>query len=151
MRTRILLVTLAAASMLALTAFRGGCGHHHGPMDPERVNELATDRVDDFLDDVDATPEQRTQVMAIKDRLVPEGIELGKGMRAGHQEAFDILAADSPDATRLHALVDQRVDALRAFGHKLADAALELHGILTPEQRQEVETRVQKRMERYHR
>jgi protein CpxP len=148
MRTRTTLVILAAASLLALTAWRGGCGHH-GPMDKARVDGFVTDRVDDFLDDVDATDAQRSQVMGIKDQLLPQGMELAKGMHDAHREAFDILKADQPDATRLHALVDQRMDAFRAFGHKIADALLQVHQILTPEQRQKIESKVQKRMDRY--
>jgi Spy/CpxP family protein refolding chaperone len=148
MKTRILLVTLAAASLLTLTAWYGGCGHH-GPMDADRVNGFVTDRLDDFLDDLDATPQQRTQVMALKDRLVPEGVELGKSMRQARREAFDILKTDTPDATRLHGLVDQRVDAFRGFAHKVADALLEFKRILTPEQRQKIQNRVQKHMDRY--
>jgi protein CpxP len=46
----------------------------------------------------------------------------------------------------VHALVDARMDAFRAFAHKVADAALEAHRILTPEQRQQVTTEVRERM-----
>ena len=53
---------------------------------------------------------------------------------------------DEPDAKKLHALVDERVDEMRALAHQAVDSAIELHGVLTPEQRAEIAKRVEERM-----
>jgi Spy/CpxP family protein refolding chaperone len=64
---------------------------------------------------------------------------------AARDEAFTQLASDTPDAQKLHSLVDARIDAMRAFAHKMTDAALEVHGTLTPEQRKELATEFRER------
>jgi Spy/CpxP family protein refolding chaperone len=139
---------LVGVAFVALTGFRGGCGgHRHGGRDPAELAAFVTDRVDDALDDLDATPEQRARVHAVKERLLASG----QTARAGHREAHDALAAEwkgeRPDAAKLHALVDARAEAYRALAHEAVDAGVEVHGILTPEQR----ARVTKKIERWHR
>jgi Spy/CpxP family protein refolding chaperone len=137
-------VLLVAVGLVALTGFRGGCGAHRHGRDPAEVAAFVTDRVDDALDDVDATPEQRTRIHAVKDRL----LAAAQGARAGHREAHEALLAEwksaSPDAARLHALVDARIDELRALAHQGVDAGVEVHGVLTPEQREKVTRKVER-------
>jgi len=103
-----------------------------------------------------AAPAQRPEAELHPGRLL-EGIELTEaqldGVRAWHQarraarqeqreqrraerEAIRAeLAKDRPDAAKLHALVDAQQDRARAAAHDRIDAWLELHGMLTPEQR----------------
>jgi Spy/CpxP family protein refolding chaperone len=140
---------LVGLGFVALTGFGGGCGaHRHGPgRDPAELAAFVTDRVDGVLDDVDATPEQRTRIHAVKDRL----LAAGQKARGGHQEVHEALRAEwsaaTPDAARLHALVDARAQELKAFAHEAVDAGVEVHGILTPEQRE----KVAKKIDRWHR
>ena len=61
-----LALVVAAGGTLALTAFRG----HHG--DPARMERFVTNRVDDLLDDVQATDAQRQQILALKDKLLAD-------------------------------------------------------------------------------
>jgi Spy/CpxP family protein refolding chaperone len=140
---------LLAVGVVALTGWRGGCsghGHGHG-RDPARMAAFVTDRVDGLLDDVDATAEQRTRIHAVKDRM----LAAGQAARGGHTEAHDALVAEwksaTPDAARLHALVDERVEEMRALAHQAVDAGVEVHGVLTPEQRE----KLTRKMERWHR
>jgi Spy/CpxP family protein refolding chaperone len=111
------------------------------------VAAFVTDRVDDVLDDVDATPEQRTRIHAVKDRL----LAAGQQARAGHEEVHAAILgewkAEQPDAARLHAVVDQRIEELRALAHQAVDGGVEVHGILTPEQRE----KLTRKAERWHR
>jgi Spy/CpxP family protein refolding chaperone len=139
---------LLAVGFVTLTGFGGGCGHRHGHgRDPAQVAAFVTDRVDDALDDLDATPDQRTRVHAVKDRMLAAGQQL----RAGHREAHDALLGEwksaTPDAAKLHALVDARAEEMRKLAHEAVDAGIEVHGILTPEQRE----KVTKKIERWHR
>jgi Spy/CpxP family protein refolding chaperone len=132
---------------VALTGFGGACGHHRHPRDPAQVAAFVTEHVDDALDDLDATPEQRTRVHAVKDRL----LAAGQSARAGHDSARATMLAEwkaeQPDASRLHQLVDARAEELRALAHQAVDAGVEVHGILTPEQRE----KVTRKAERWHR
>ena len=54
---------------------------------------------------------------------------------------------DEPDADRVHAIIDERIEAFRAVAHKAADEALATHALLTPEQRAEIGERIREHME----
>jgi protein CpxP len=131
----------ALAAFVLLTGFRGACGwgRHRTPAD---VQAFVDGRVMDALGRVDATPEQRAQVKQIVDRVVADGLKLRDSHGDLHRELVAQWDAATPDAAQVHALVDQRVDAMRALAHEAADAAIQVHGILTPEQRAKVSQRL---------
>ena len=137
MKRTLLLAGLGVMVVGLLAGF--GFGHgpfHRGPMDPKKVDNFLTWRINDALDDVQATPAQRQQVLAIKDRLMPDVKTLMEDGRQTHEQVRDIWKSNAdPDPKQLHALVDQRVEAFRAFGYKIADAMADLHKVLTPAQR----------------
>jgi Spy/CpxP family protein refolding chaperone len=139
MKTTLLAILLPAT--LAL-----GCGgpRHHGDLDPARLNARVTDHLDDYLDDARASDAQRARIREVKDRLLPEGVALATAnKKAGHQIA-EQLASDRPDQARLHALVDQQIEATRAYAHKAIDGALEAHRTLSPEQRAALTKKLQR-------
>lgn len=133
------------AAAVTLTGFRHGFGHRHHS--PEQLQSFVTDRVDDALDDLDATPEQRERIHAVKQRLLDQGLALRGSGREAHGVVLEQWNAASPDAARLHQLVDERFEAYRTLAHQAVDAGVEVHGILTPEQR----AKVAKKAERHHR
>ena len=49
-----------------------GCRHGRPGLDPERMREVIGWKVDDALDGIDATEEQRTRIHAIKDQQLNE-------------------------------------------------------------------------------
>lgn len=136
------LVLLGGVATLA--AWRGG--HHRH--DPAEVAEFVTNRVDDALDDLDATPEQRTRLHAVKDRMLTSARGFHEASKGGHEVVLEAWKSPAPDAARLHALVDQRFDELRALAHQAVDAGVEVHGVLTPEQREKVTRKIERRMHR---
>jgi Spy/CpxP family protein refolding chaperone len=135
-----------AAGFVLLSGFAGGCGHHH-PRDPAEVAAAVTAHVDDALDDLKATDAQRTQIHAVKDRMLAKALALHQAGEPLHQELLAQWNSPNPDRARLHALVDQQVDAMRAFAHDAVDAGADVHDVLTPEQR----AQVTKKVERMHR
>jgi len=128
--------TLIAASLFAST-LAAGCGgpRHHGPIDPARMDRQITEHLDDYLDDAKANDAQRARIVAVKKRLVPEGVALANAQRQVSRELAEQLASDKPDRARLHALVDQQFEAGRAFAHKAVDGVVEAHETLSTEQR----------------
>ncbi|AGC47722.1 hypothetical protein MYSTI_06449 [Myxococcus stipitatus DSM 14675] len=134
---------VVAVVLLSGFAFRGG----HGPCpNPERIKQVVTWKLDDKLEDLDATDAQRESIHAVKDRLFTEGVQLAQEQHATRSEVVTQLESDTPDAQALHALVDARIEALRAFAHKATDAVLEVHGTLTPEQRKTLASEYKERM-----
>ncbi|HZI12444.1 MAG TPA: periplasmic heavy metal sensor [Myxococcus sp.] len=140
-------IAVASSAILAVVllsgfAFRGG---HGWSRDPERMKQMVTWRLNDKLDDLDATDAQRQSIHGVKDRVFTEGLTVMEDNRAARAEALTQLESDNPDAQKLHALVDERVDAMRAFAHQVTDAVLEVHRTLTPQQRKELATEIRER------
>ncbi len=134
-------VVVAGVTVLGAT----GCGHHRP--DPARMEKMVTHRVDDALDDLKATPEQRQKITAVKDRLLLGARTLRADHRATVKEALGLWEASSFDRARALALVDARIDAMRTLAHEAVDAAAEVHATLTPEQRAQVSKRLRRHLD----
>ena len=144
-KRRGILVAIAGVAILGtlvLTGFRGPGFHCRGDMDPEQMQERSSRMLGHMLDRIDATDTQREQIMAIKEGLFTRGMALRDEHMGSRDEMLEIWESDAPDADAVHAKVDARIEALRLFAHEAADSALELHTILTPEQRAQVAERV---------
>ncbi len=142
-RTLSVLLALGAGLVL-LTAFQGGgCAGHR---DPARMERMLANHLDDVLDDLDATDAQRQQIRAIKDDLVAKARGIHAAQPNLRRELVAQWDAQSPDMTKVHALVDQRLASVKAFADEVADAAGKLHAILTPEQRAKISKKLHRRM-----
>lgn len=137
MKKLLTIGTLALVSIVTLTGFRGGCGRPDH-RDPAQVAAFVTDRLDGLLDDIDATPAQRTQIQAIKDRMLQRVQALHATRQATHQTLLAEWSADQVDRAKVHALIDERGAEMKALAHEAADALIEAHDLLTPEQRAKV-------------
>lgn len=138
--SKTLLFAALAGGALALTA--AGCHAHRGS--PER---FLTNRVEDLLDDVKATDAQRQQILAIKDKLLADGKALHAAHAGGKKQLLAQWESERPDAAAVHALVDAHAADMKRFGDEVADAVLQVHGLLTPEQRAIVTRKLQRYME----
>ncbi len=123
----------------AFGAFNHG-GHGHGPGHgkSELMGVLARWHVDQELDALGASPDQRRQIHEIEERVLGKIETLH---RSGGQQHAELLAAfeqDTPDRQKIHDLVDAHVAALKAFAHEATDAALDAHAVLDPGQRQKL-------------
>jgi protein CpxP len=145
-KNKLLVAGSALLAFVLLSGFRGGHFGGCGARDPERVKQLATWKLDDHLDDLKATEEQKQAFHGLKDSLFEDGQRLFEEQKDARARLLTQWESPNPDARAVHTLVDARVDAFRAFAHRLADAALEAHRLLTPEQRQQVTTEIRERM-----
>ena len=142
---------IAAAGLVAIGLLAGfGFGHGRGPMDPKKMEKFVTWRINDVMDDINATPTQRNAVLAVKDRLLPEVGRLMMERKGTHDQFAQAWASDKPDAKALHALIDQRADELRALAHKVLDGALEVHATLTPAQREQLAAQAEEMHQMHH-
>jgi protein CpxP len=142
MKKKIAIAASAVLAVVLLSGFRGGGWNR----DPERIKQMITWKLDDKLDDIDATDAQKKSIQGVKDRLFEDGKLLATEHQASRLEVLTQLESDNPDAQKLHSLVDSRIDAVRGFAHKLVDAAIEVHRTLTPEQRKELSTEYREKM-----
>jgi Spy/CpxP family protein refolding chaperone len=140
-------VAVAAALVLGAATLQGCRGGHGHPKDPAQMAAFVNARVDDLLDDVDATPDQRTKIHAIADRMLAAAKQAHGGQDEVRTAALGQWRAETVDRAKLHALVDQRADALRKLAHQAVDAGADAHDVLTPPQREKLARKV----ERWHR
>lgn len=134
---KIAIPLAAALAVIALAGFAAAAGRFER-RDPQKAYDLITQKVNGMLDDIKATDAQRTQITQLKDKLFNEGMELRKSERGLKRDLLVNWDAPQIDANAVHAQVDKRIDALRAFAHDAADASIQVHDILTPDQRAQV-------------
>jgi Spy/CpxP family protein refolding chaperone len=111
------------------------------------MERMITSHVEDTLDDLGATPEQRTRILAIKDRLVARGKALHQGQSGLRQEIVAQWDSPTPDTARIDAIIDERADAMKGFAHDVAGALAEVHGVLTPEQRAKLSKKIHRHVD----
>jgi periplasmic protein CpxP/Spy len=121
-------ILVAALGLLA-----GFAANHE--LRPKRAYGFLSFRVNSILDEIKANDSQRAQVNAIKDELFKDGLALKQANRALRKELIAQWDSDAVDSAKIHALVDERVEAFRAFASKAADDAVKVHDLLSPEQR----------------
>lgn len=136
--SKISSLVLIAGSVVFLAGWHGGCRRLSAEEKAARMDRHSTAMVDDLMDDIDADLKQRAQAQAIRKRLVNEATPLILEQEKVKQFAYQQWDSASPDRARVHEVIEERVDAFRKFLHLAADGVIELHQLLTPEQRKEL-------------
>jgi len=114
-----------------------------GPMHSKRAYGFVSYRVNSMLDDIHATDAQRAQINAIKDELFNDGLTLKQANRSLRKDLVAQWDSDAIDSAKIHAMVNDRVEAFRAFANKVADDAIKVHDLLTPEQRAQLKAELE--------
>jgi len=136
----------ATVPLCAVLATAGlGCARTSPEPSEDEITERVHQRVEMVLDRIEATDDQRQRLAPLEDRLVEQISALRAGATEAHELAAELWLSDDPDPAQAHALVDQRLDVARDAAHELTDLVLDLHQVLTPEQRQAVLERIRER------
>ncbi len=130
---------LMAMSMAAVGA--AGCG---GGNRAERMEKMVQWRVDDALDELDATQPQRERVQQLTKDALLKSKPIVEQALSSRTELMTQWKAAAPDSARVHQVVDAQLDTVRVFAHQLADSAIEVHQLLTVKQRDEVTERLER-------
>jgi Spy/CpxP family protein refolding chaperone len=132
-------VTAGGAGAFGLGAYRSHAhGGFHGHKNHALAHAFVDFVVDQKLQEIGATDAQKHKVTEIKDRLMTSGKALHGSHAALHERLLALMAEESPDPAQVKALVRERTEAISRFGDEAAEALLELHGTLTPEQRRKL-------------
>ena len=100
-----------------------------------KMKKFVDFRVNDVLDDLGATADQRRAIHDLKNRALKDAVRLKKQKAGVMKEVKSILGSDTPSSDRLHAIVDDQSELMTDLGHKMVDYVLELHDILDKDQR----------------
>jgi Spy/CpxP family protein refolding chaperone len=132
---RTAVVGIAVLAVAAVTGVAAAAAGHRAHRDPQQFHDLINRKVDRLMDDIKATDAQRAQINQLKEKLFSEGMDLRKNQRALRHDLLANWDAPQVNADEVHAQVDKQVEAYRTFAHDAANASIQLHDILTPEQR----------------
>ena len=140
------LIGIPAILCTSAMAFTGCKGHGHGKgfITPERIMKIVDWKVDDFMDEINATSTQRERILEIKDRLISEAVVVHTEMAGNHVTLFNEWKSDSPNMDTINGIIDDASARKAAFGKTVADSIVELHSILTPEQRAKITEHIEK-------
>ncbi len=117
-----------------------------GFMTPERVHKMITWKVNDVLDELDATDFQRTRVHEIKDRLFNDGHKFHAAGIDDHKLLLDQWRSETLDRDVIDDVVDRQFERKREMSKKVIEAATEIHEILTPAQREKIAVHIEEHM-----
>jgi len=146
---KLMILTAGVAAFVMLSGFGpGGCGRASSPEEKfARVQQVVTNRLNDQLDELKATPDQRTKILAIKDRVLQQAKvqfeQRAQTGKADRQWFIDQLTSGTPDKAALYAKVDAKSDEFKSIGHQVIDALVEVNGILTPPQRAQLKAKLE--------
>lgn len=126
---------LLALGLVALGASgcRRGC---HRFDDPEKIKKVVLWKVNDILDEVDATDAQRQAFGASATALIEDIHKTRKAHEQNRPAVREELLKPAPDAAALHAMLDKHLDEMRAVAHRGVDEFLKAWNTLTPQQKQ---------------
>lgn len=151
---RLALLTLAVAGAAALAqpawahepGMGGGPGGMHRGMH-DGAGPFGGPGMARMLDSVKATPEQRGQIEALVKAAKPElqaARENGRKLREQHMA---LMAQPTVDARALETLRQQQMAQHDAASKRMNQLMLDVSRVLTPEQRQQLAQRMQRRAE----
>jgi Spy/CpxP family protein refolding chaperone len=149
-KTKLMAIVAGAAAFVMLTGFGPGAGCGRAP-DPQerfaRAQQMITSRLNDHLDELKATPDQRAKIMAIKDRVLQQAQSQMEQHRqqgqADRQWVINQLTSDAPDKNALYAKADAKADEFKSMAHQVIDALVEVNAVLTPEQRAQLKAKIE--------
>ena len=141
-RTLLGLVSIPVVAVVAGAAALTGAWAHGGPgghgMHGRMMKRMVSAALDEALDRANATADQRTKIHASRDRAFA-ALEAHVPERGAHREkVLALFEADRIDPAQVQALqteVEQRHQAVRSA---ITQALIEIHDILTAEQRRVV-------------
>jgi protein CpxP len=149
-RTKLALAaTIIGVTLVAGTAIAGPRGFFS--KDEAKAKRAIAHVVDDLMDDLNGTDAQRKAVHDVATRLYTDLAPLKAEKEAAKGELRALFLNDTPDATAVHATVDERTASMVKAAHRATDAALELHAILNKAQREKLVEKIDERSGRGHR
>ena len=146
---RAVIVGIAAVACVALAGV-AIAANRLANRDPNRAYQHITSKVDKLMNEINATDAQQAQINQLKDKLFQEGMSLRQNRQSLRQQLFANWDAAQVNASDVHAQVDKQVDAWRAFAHDAADASIQLHDLLTPNQRTQLKQILSKQFDHAH-
>ncbi|MHB8416720.1 MAG: Spy/CpxP family protein refolding chaperone [Myxococcales bacterium] len=138
------LALLLSGTVVGLAGF--GWGHFacHGQKFMKRIVDA---HVEEALDKIDATADQRQKVSALEDKLIGDFKAMRQSHRASFSKVVDQFPQDSLDPSVLdQAMADQK-QSMDQLHQDVRQSLIDLHDLLTPVQRQKLAALAKERLQ----
>jgi len=132
---------LATLGVVALGAGAAAAGHRfpfHPPISPEDARAMGEQRLAFALEAVDATDEQKDAIDAILAEAWGQGETFRAEHEARHEEAVELLSAETIDRDALEAMRVEGVERFDEVSQVFVQVLADIGDVLTVEQRQEL-------------
>ena len=137
---------LVAVFAVGASACGGGMHSRHN-MDPDRAKKMVSWKIDDHLDDIDATDSQRTALNKIAHTVVDDAFATHDDDGTTKRGLLAEWRKDDPDIDAMDKLIEERAAEYVAFAKNTARRSLEVHGVLDADQREKLATEMEERMD----
>jgi len=138
----LLAIVVGIATLGAIA--HAGPGHFgpfagmHGGFSPERASKHVKKMVNWALEDVDATPEQKTQVNDIFQQAMKELLPVHQQVHDAHEQMMQLMSQPVIDRAAIEQLRIAQVAVLDSASKRLTQAFEDAGEVLSPEQRQKL-------------
>lgn len=105
------------------------------PMNSDEGKARAAERLEERLDDIEATDAQKAALRPIAEGLLADALPLLDDREVIVSAFTTAWKSESPDAAKLHALVDDEIGKVDLLAQSASESFVQAHAILTPEQR----------------
>ena len=145
-RPRWILMTIAGALVLVLGGMTwSAVAYSKRSWDGERFERFVEWKVEDMLDEVDASDDQRERVRAIASAALADMGEFRDFRRAGRDALVNALTQETVDREALEALRQSKLETADRASLRLLTALADAAEVLTPAQRAELAEELQSR------
>jgi Spy/CpxP family protein refolding chaperone len=133
--TRILSIGAVAAVALGSAVAVAGFGHGHND---KFMRKMVDAHVEEMLDSINATADQRQKVSAMEDKLFADFKQTRESHRSLMTALTDQFGRDQMDQSALDQAVQPMLQAQDQLRADLRQSVSNLHDLLTPDQRQKL-------------
>lgn len=139
------LAVLLSGTVIGLAGFGFG---HFGCHGQKFMKRIADAHVEEVMDKINATPEQRQKVSAMEDKLIGDFKAIRTAHRASLAKVADAFGQDPLDTQVLDAARAQNQQSIEQLQGDIRQTLQDLHEALTPAQRQQLASLVKEHLAR---
>ena len=131
-KTTITLVVVGA--VVAATAV--ACGHHARHPSPKIMQRLVLGHVDDMMDEVDASDDQRATFESAAQTILTDALAMHEAHKADKAEMLKVLSAPTVDRDAVKSHIEAKLDTVEAFALRSVDTLIDAFETLDDPQKQ---------------
>jgi Spy/CpxP family protein refolding chaperone len=127
----------------------GHCGWGRGGWSVEDKKKFASAKIDEVLDELKVTDDQRKQIYVSRDKLFTALEDARPDHDAKFKEITALFEKDELDLREVESLKAEHRDRIQKVEEAVTQAIVEVHSTLTPDQRKQLVAKAKKFHERF--